>query len=164
MEKVKEKSPFYTKGLRFSCTLCSDCCRHESGYVFLSEKDASMLGKALNMGHTEFIRTFCRWIPSFNGTEQLSLKEKSNYDCIFWSSGKTPNGGCSVYEARPLQCRSFPFWPSIVKSIDSWEFTAESCPGIGQGSLHSGDSIKKWLALRQKEPIIFRNTKVKGEF
>jgi Fe-S-cluster containining protein len=118
--------------------------------VFLSEKDVSMFGIALNIGYGEFTGTYCRWIPSLNRTYRLSLKEKTNYDCIFCS----PDGDCSVYETRPLQCRAFPFWSSVLKNKQSWEETARDCPGMDQGTLHSPDSIKKWLALRQNEPII----------
>jgi len=148
------RRPFYAQGLRFSCTRCSACCRHESGFVFLSESDAARLGAALNMGYGEFTGAYCRWVPSENGLERLSLKEKSNYDCIFWGEGK----GCSVYEARPLQCRAFPFWPSVLSSEESWEVTASGCPGMGCGPVFSADSMEKWLDLRQNEPIIFRNT------
>ena len=146
---LSKERPFYAQGLRFSCVRCSACCRYESGYVYLSEKDNSLLREALNMEHGEFIKAYCRWIPSVNGTWQLSLKEKSNFDCIFWSGE-----GCSVYEARPLQCRTFPFWQSVLKSGKNWKITAQSCAGIGQGKLHSMDSIKKLLAIREKEPII----------
>ena len=155
MVEILEKSPFYAKGLRFFCTRCSACCRHESGYVFLSIKDASLLGASLNIGYREFTEIYCRWVPAENGNERLSLKEKSNYDCIFWVQRK-PAGLCSVYEARPLQCRAFPFWSSVLSSRKNWEMTVRDCPGAGRGPLHYPDSIEKWLALRQKEPIIER--------
>ena len=105
------------------------------------------------MGYNEFIAAYCRWIPAAGGCRQLSLKEKSNYDCIFWIK-KGREGGCSVYETRPLQCRAFPFWSTVVSSQSSWKATAADCPGMGRGVLHSRDSIEKWLAQRQKEPII----------
>jgi len=150
-----EKSPFYAQGLRFSCSRCSACCRYESGFVFLSEKDASLLVAALNMGYNTFTEAYCRWVPDENGDFQLSLKEKSNYDCIFWA--REPVEGCTVYDKRPLQCRSFPFWPSIVNSEKNWKIAARDCPGIGKGKLHSRDSVNEWLAAREKEPIISRN-------
>jgi uncharacterized protein len=150
-----DKSPFYAQGLRFCCARCSACCRYESGFVFLSEKDVSLLGAVLNMGYNTFTEAYCRWIPAGNGDLQLSLKEKSNFDCIFWA--KEPAEGCTVYDKRPLQCRSFPFWPSIVNSKRNWEMAAQDCPGIGKGKLHSQDSVDKWLSAREKEPIISRN-------
>jgi len=161
MLEILEKSPFYTGGLNFSCKRCSACCRFESGYVFLSWKDVCLLGTALNMEFKDFIKTYCRWIPSVNGDHQLSLKEKSNYDCIFWNSklDTVVDGGCSIYDSRPLQCRAFPFWTSILCDEKSWETSAHSCPGMGSGAHHSRDSIEKWLALRLNEPIMS-----KGEF
>jgi hypothetical protein len=43
--------------------------------------------------------------------------------------------GCSVHVAKPLQCRTFPFWPELVDSKREWLKTADWCPGIGKGPL-----------------------------
>ena len=161
MLKEAEKSPFYAQGLLSSCTRCSDCCRFESGFVFLSEKDASLLSTALKMELMSFTETYCRWVPAENGKHQLSLKEKSNYDCIFWA--KEPVEGCMVYNHRPLQCRAFPFWSSIVDNKNSWEMAARDCPGIGKGEFHSRDSVAEWLVAREKEQIISRSNLSGGE-
>ena len=163
MMEMLHESPFYSQGLRFSCTRCSACCRYESGYVFLSMKDVSRLRVNMKMGYEEFTTAFCRWIPSVNGAEQLSLKEKPNFDCIFWVSDESGGGTCSVYEHRPLQCRAFPFWLSILSSRKTWKMAAQDCPGIDRGELHSHDSIEKWLAQRKKEPIIERVSKFTGK-
>ena len=161
MQKRSESDPFYSQGLRFSCTRCSACCRFDSGFVFLSEKDASLLGSALHMESENFIETYCRWIPSINGEYQLSLKEKSNYDCIFWS--KEPNEGCQVYDKRPLQCRAFPFWNSVLNDKNSWRTAAQDCPGMDRGEHYSREEINKWLNMRQMEPIISRADLPEGE-
>lgn len=162
---MAQKRPFYAQGLRFSCIRCSACCRHESGFVFLSQKDASALITALGVDSGSFVSEFCRWVPSENSSVRLSLKEKANYDCIFWSAEIE---GCSVYQARPAQCRAFPFWSSILSSEKNWELAAKDCPGMGRGDIVPFGSIEKWLALRQNEPIISMNTKEKtkkeGEF
>ena len=155
MLEASEKSQFYAQGLRFSCKRCSACCRFDAGYVFLSRKDTSSLCAALNMQYEEFLDVYCRWVPGEQGKSQLSLKEKQDYDCIFWSAEQ--GEGCLVYETRPLQCRTFPFWDSVMNSKKSWKLTAGNCPGMDQGEIHSQDSIRKMLAQRQLEPIIFRN-------
>jgi Fe-S-cluster containining protein len=146
-----KNQPFYAKGLSFSCTRCSACCRFESGYVFLSETDVSALAKECNLTSDEFIKAHCRWIPSVNSTERLSLKEKADLDCIFW------NSGCKVYNSRPLQCRAFPFWPSVLNSKEAWELAAESCPGMNQGKLYSPQEIEALLKQQKSEPAITRN-------
>ncbi|HVO39138.1 MAG TPA: YkgJ family cysteine cluster protein [Spirochaetia bacterium] len=140
--------PFYSAGLRFQCTRCSRCCRHTPGYVFLSEKDVAYLLPRLQVERSEFLRRYCRRVR-FGPVTRLSLKEKPNLDCILWE-----NGGCSVYDARPLQCRSFPFWSACVSSAEEWEFHAGRCPGIGTGPLHDRKEIERWLALRLKEGFI----------
>ena len=133
---------FYGSGLKFECTRCSECCRHTSGYVFLSEKDLGTLARVTGRERQEFLRIYCRQI-SFGVARRISLKEKSNLDCIFWE-----NGGCSVYEARPLQCRSFPFWSACVSSSEEWELHARQCPGMGKGALHPRSEIEHWLKQR----------------
>ena len=141
--------PFYSGGLGFSCTRCSACCRYDSGYVFLSEKDVSALAGRLKIGYDEFADRYCRWVGA-GAEERLSLSEKSNYDCIFWEKQ------CLVYEHRPLQCRTFPFWQSIVSSPEAWAFAAKSCPGIGKGCFHDREKIEDCLSRRAAEKIITR--------
>lgn len=149
--------PFYAGGLRFSCTRCSDCCRKESGFVFLSENDLSRLAHAFQMEYTAFIKTWCRWVSFSRGTERLSLKEKSNFDCIFW------NNQCTVYHARPLQCRSFPFWDSTLGSREAWENTGNDCPGINNGELHDFAKITRFLGQMEEELIIEREITHQGD-
>ena len=58
---------------------------------------------------------------------RFSLKEierEGAYDCVFFSP---KNGGCMIYEARPSQCRSFPFWDYYKKRVDALK---AECPGI----------------------------------
>jgi len=148
------EQPFYAAGLRFSCQRCSSCCRHESGFVYLSENDLSRLANDFKMEYTAFIQTWCRWIPfdwgGAHGAGRLSLKEKSNFDCIFWKDG------CTVYHARPLQCRAFPFWDTVVCSPDAWETAGRGCPGINNGELRTREEIEDFLRLVGEELVIER--------
>jgi Fe-S-cluster containining protein len=145
-----KKAPFYERGLRFSCVRCSVCCRYESGFVFLSRPDLDALSFELKMKSDDFIAACCRWIGTPEGFYQLSLREKSNYDCIFWKDG------CTVYKARPRQCRSFPFWPGILESPGGWKNAALSCPGMGKGSLYTKEQIETCLHEQLNEAIITR--------
>lgn len=143
--------PFWSEGLRFECTRCSACCRFEPGYVFLSRREALALATRLGMDYSRFVAVYCRWIPTGDGLEALSLKDKSNYDCILWG-----DGGCSVYEDRPSQCRTFPFWRSVLRSRDAWEATASGCPGMDRGKLRSAEEIRDALAERDGEAPLTR--------
>jgi Fe-S-cluster containining protein len=143
-------APFYDDGLRFQCTRCSRCCRHTPGYVFVSENDIARLSRFLGLARGEIIRRYCRQV-SFGIVKRISFTEKQNLDCVFWE-----NDGCSVYEARPLQCQSFPFWSSNVASRAEWEGWISQCPGIGQGRIHSKGEIERWLRRRVEEGFIER--------
>lgn len=137
---------FYNDGLKFSCTRCSGCCRHDPGFVFLSENDLLELLKATGLAREAFIDKYCKK-AALNGSVRLSLLEKQNYDCIFWE-----DGGCTVYEHRPFQCRSFPFWSENLTSNVQWLALRSYCPGIDRGALHGRAEIDDWLS--RKEPCI----------
>jgi len=139
--------PFFYKGLQFECTQCGYCCRHEPGFVFLSESDMKDLLLHLSISQDEFIKKYCR-IVDVGFFKRVSLIEKPNNDCIFWQNGV----GCSVYKARPLQCRSYPFWHAVVESEESWMEESESCPGMNHGKLYTEEEIQEWLTKREKNP------------
>ncbi|MCL2720142.1 MAG: YkgJ family cysteine cluster protein [Treponema sp.] len=143
--------PFYSEGLKFSCKRCSSCCRHDSGFVFISENDLENLISALKINKKNVIDTYCRWVTDWKGDEVLSLKEKFNKDCILWDNG------CLVYKKRPAQCITFPFWESILSSSKAWETAASSCPGMNEGKLHNKIIIEENIELRSSQPIINKN-------
>lgn len=145
--------PFYQNGLRFTCQRCSACCRHDPGFVNLSEVDMNRLLEWSGLSRTDFIEKYCRWVEKGDGSEYLCLKEKKNYDCILWSDG------CIAYQFRPYQCSSYPFWPSLVHNEDWWDANANDCPGIGKGEIHDQAKIAACLAQRKAEPYIRRDKK-----
>ena len=100
------------------------------------------------MQYTDIVDIYCRWVSLPGAVKRLSLKEKHGFDCIFWENG------CIVYENRPIQCRSFPFWESSLRSAESWK--ALSCPGIGSGTLHTREQIDNCLDQQKMEAIITR--------
>jgi len=138
---------FYKDGLQFECARCGHCCRHEPGYVFLSENDINQATDYLSVDREDFLKKYCR-IVDIGFFRRVSFIEKPNNDCIFWQDGM----GCSIYEARPLQCRSYPFWPSIMESGESWQEESKSCPGMNRGRTHSEKEIRKWLEKRENDP------------
>lgn len=106
-----------------ACAACAGaCCVGESGYIWLSFAEAKELSLAFNMSVDEFVGQFC-----FRVNGRLSLKEKpykSGFACIFFDELGLK---CGVYELRPSQCRSFPFWGHFKQNFK--ELKAE-CPGV----------------------------------
>jgi len=127
---------WYGEGLRFECTRCGDCCRGEPGFVWVNVEEASEIARFLGVGFGEFERMFLR-----RSGRRMSLVEKENGDCIFW----TQEVGCKVYEVRPLQCRTFPFWRSNLADRKAWNRAARRCPGMDRGRLYSAGEIEDTL-------------------
>jgi uncharacterized protein len=130
---------FFEAGLRFGCQRCSRCCRHDPGYVFLTLDDLQRLAEGLDLPQAEVLARCCRTVR-VGAFRRVSLRETPSYDCILWGQD-----GCRVYRHRPLQCRSFPFWAANLESPEDWEQLKQHCPGVGSGSLHSGQTIRDWL-------------------
>lgn len=136
--------------LKFSCKQCSYCCRFEEGVVRLSKDDLLRLSKWANLTEEEFKIVYCRYKESVDKKKYLVLKSLQNGDCIFWDKNLcNGKGGCACYEARPVQCSTYPFWPEIIKDKESWNKQAQKCPGINFGKLHSlshiEEEVKKYI-------------------
>ncbi len=54
---------------------------------------------------------------------------------------------CTVYEDRPRQCRTWPFWDSNVRTEEAWQQTCEVCPGSGKGQIYPVEHILKSVAV-----------------
>lgn len=146
---MRREIPFYNDGLQFECVQCHACCRHDPGYVFLSQRDLNRLARGTDLDEASFKEKYTR-VVDFGFVKRLSLTEKKNYDCIFWKEGI----GCSVYEHRPLQCRAFPFWEANLVDKETWDATGQSCPGVNRGKLHRKEDIESWLRTRSAEPLL----------
>ncbi|TVR92858.1 MAG: YkgJ family cysteine cluster protein [Spirochaetaceae bacterium] len=146
----------HSNGLRFECNRCSHCCRHDPGLVFLAEEDIVRIPQYLRIGRAEFLARYCRNVD-IGTVRRITIDERPNYDCVFWSEN-----GCEIYEVRPLQCRSYPFWASVVESVESWQAESEHCPGINTGTLHSSDEIDDWLHQARLRRLIELDTSHRG--
>ena len=72
-----------------------------------------------------------------------TLREKSNGDCVFYDR----EAGCTIYDVRPRQCRTWPFWESNLVSPEAWQETCEVCPGSGRGELIPAEEITRRLKV-----------------
>jgi len=126
--------PWYHYGLRFKCTRSGNCCGGAPGVVRITDREIMALAGHLGIGEAEFRQTYTREV----GEDELSLKEKSNHDCILFRQDQ----GCTVHEHRPRQCRTWPFWHHVVSSPERWAEESKHCPGMNQGPLHLAEEIR----------------------
>lgn len=120
-------------GLRFSCTMCGNCCSGPEGYVLVSDAEAAALALRLGMSVEQFLETYTTSTSA--GRSLIERKTEFGMDCIFLDRAKIPGKAvCGVYEDRPVQCRTWPFWPSVIKSRQTWERAKTVCPGMDKGT------------------------------
>ncbi len=132
---MSDKQPWYHQGLQFKCSQCGDCCTGAPGFVWVNKQEIKNLAKHLKMDEEEFQRQYVMKVGI-----RKSLKELANGDCILFD-GETRK--CTVYECRPRQCRTWPFWDSNLRSPDAWRKTCEVCPGSGKGKLYQLVAIEQ---------------------
>lgn len=135
------ETPWFREGLRFACTRCGDCCAGTPGYVWVDDDEITRLADHLGLDLPTFGRTYLRLVQG-----RLSLVEKSGHACVFWEAGE----GCTVYQARPDQCQTWPFWEQNLRTPESWKETQRVCPGAGNGPIVGVDEIL--ASLRRDRP------------
>ena len=106
-----------------ACEECQGrCCIGESGCIWVAPAEITALANSLNLEREEFINKYLLKIGY-----RYSIKEEifnDGFRCVFFDINKRQ---CSVYENRPTQCKTFPFWDYFKNKISEVE---EECPGI----------------------------------
>jgi len=170
--KIIPIAKFFEKGLHFSCQMCGDCCRGlGEGEVYLYAEDIKCLAEHLGYSlDEEGLRTFAEkylkiaddvfyWKdPKRRGRKKKFLIKTLAFrftgedaHCEFLSE----DNACTVHEARPFQCRSFPFWQMMVSSEKNLRDYAKKCPGLkktlkGEGKFYKKEEIVEWALKEQK--------------
>jgi len=112
---------------KFDETICStcegNCCIGESGYIWITVDEIEKLSIYLNISVDELFKNYL-----IKYGYRFSIKEKqlsqNNYACIFFD---TNIKRCTIYDVRPSQCRTFPFWDYFKDNIDE---VKQECPAI----------------------------------
>lgn len=89
-------------------------------------------------------RRFGRW------TLNEIKRGRGRYDCVFLRWDSEGRSLCSVYAARPTQCRTWPFWPGNLESPAAWDEAARGCPGMREGG--NFVSVEKIRILLDRNP------------
>lgn len=134
---MKSAGNFYSAGIRFECTGCGQCCktRGSYSYIYVTLEERRRLATHLRMKTAAFTRRYCEKTAGL-----FHLREPAK-DCAFLQGER-----CSVYEARPGQCRTWPFWPENMSRTVWANEVKRDCPGVGVGRLYSVAEIEAHLA------------------
>ena len=111
--------------MRFACQPgCTRCC-DTKGFVYITENDLKRIAKHLGLSAKAFES---RYVIRYK--HMLRLRKPRKSQCHFLNES-----GCSVHVVKPVQCRTYPFWPELVEDAAAWRDEATRCPGINKGDL-----------------------------
>lgn len=106
------------------CDTCAgNCCIGENGNIWISKQEMKILSKHLNIPLNELKDKFLEKRGYKYSIKEIKLAE-DNYACFFFNLEKRQ---CSIYEARPIQCKTFPFWEYFKTRKNE---VKEECPAI----------------------------------
>ena len=133
-----------SRKLRFECTGCGGCCTGRGNarveyYVAVTPGERRRIRQYLGISVAWFKR---RYLMRFEDGEE-SLRWEGDR-CVFLDDEKR----CRIYPVRPVQCRTYPFWPELVESKFAWRAEARRCAGINRGELCQSHRMRH--ALREQ--------------
>ncbi len=132
---------WYKEGLSFECTQCGNCCTGAPGYVWFTPAEGQAMANYLKLEETEFYRLHAHRV-SGKWTLNEQKNAKGQYDCVFLKRDDVGKAGCGLYSERPMQCRTWPFWPENLTRPESWERAGKDCPGLNKGNLYPIEDIR----------------------
>ncbi|GAB0172042.1 YkgJ family cysteine cluster protein [Helicobacter trogontum] len=92
------------------------CCYGESGYIFVSIAEMEQISAFLEIPFEDFCLRYVKKVGTrFSFIEKKCEDEEKGVSCIFFDEKSLK---CSVYEVRPKQCQTFPFWDMYKNNKD----------------------------------------------
>ncbi|MAE39319.1 MAG: YkgJ family cysteine cluster protein [Planctomycetota bacterium] len=111
---------------RFGCQRSGRCCTFGEGHVWLEDGEVDALASVLGMEPAVFAARHVRQVPDpKSGHLRTSLRDDQGRCDLLEGTRE-----CTVYEQRPVHCRTFPYWPSVLSDPGGFESARAVCPGI----------------------------------
>ncbi|KAJ1484251.1 hypothetical protein T484DRAFT_1948245 [Baffinella frigidus] len=124
-EGGKTGKVWWEDGISFKCVKCGKCCKR-SEPVLVNAKEIAAISELKKVPQADLKKGF---IDEDWGSAHIlpfCLKRTSGGACIFLDE----KGACSIYEARPTQCRTYPFWPENMGSREAYLAEEQHCDAV----------------------------------
>lgn len=120
---VLECSGFDYKFDSSKCDYCGGkCCTGESGYIWINNDEIRSLADFLSIDEDELKKEYLIKVKYRYSIKEVAYLD--GYSCVFFDKERK---NCSIYECRPQQCRTFPFWDYFKKNLKELK---EECIGV----------------------------------
>jgi hypothetical protein len=107
-----------------ACKACeSYCCFGDPGFVWINQNDIYRISQYLSINVIDFIDKYLNRIDNRYSAKDI-FTITGYYLCIFFDEY---DRRCSIYDVRPAQCRSYPFWDCFKQNI---KLCFDECPGV----------------------------------
>jgi len=106
------------------CDSCGgNCCIGESGYIWINSQEIEALALYKKISSEDLKKRYLNKIAYKYSIKEIQLAS-NNYACCFFDLDKRQ---CSIYNVRPNQCRTFPFWDYFKENEEE---VYKECPAI----------------------------------
>jgi uncharacterized protein len=117
------KESFNYKFYPSACEACEGkCCTGDSGSIFATKLEFEAMAKFLDISMDELKEKYLIKVKHRYSLTEIRYNE--SYDCVFYD--RTTHG-CKIYDVRPSQCRTFPFWDYFKNNPIELK---NECPGV----------------------------------
>lgn len=135
---------WWKDGLPFECTRCGRCChaRGEVAQVYVNRRERQVLADYLGVDLEAFDARYMQKDPE--GHPTLRFEDGR---CVFLEGTE-----CSVHEAKPTQCRTWPFWEELLVSREAYRKQVQGfCPGSRSGPTVPAAEIRRQMVWTEAE-------------
>jgi len=121
--------------------MCGNCCTGPEGYVLFTPEEGERIARRLGISTADFLDRFTH--ETEMGRSLQEVRTEHGLDCVFLDRAAVPGRAvCGIYDQRPAQCRTWPFWASNLSGPRAWTRAGRTCPGINRGQLVPPEQIR----------------------
>lgn len=137
--------------MKFKCMHCGQCCENEATQINLTLGDIFRISKLTGLSVKELFKGYVGFNPfgDPNNTNLYDVEIGLNIPCKFRKDQK-----CTIYKARPLNCRLFPYWILAKAPVDKInEYVDPDCKCFGTFKFNKKhrNNYKKYVKEISKE-------------
>ena len=127
-------------GLRFRCQRCGRCCSWP-GSVYFTAAELARAAAACGLAQRAFGEQY-----AVRRLDDDCFELHATRGCPLLGADRT----CRIYDARPLQCSSYPFWRSNVRNAAARRQLIADCRGTHAGPWHRRATVEARISADER--------------